>query len=125
MRVPFANFTHFKVPDDNEVPDETLALIADAMATAYWTADNAGIEHGDTVIVLGCGPVGLLTQKFAWLKGAERVIAVDYVDYRMEHVRRTNKVETVNFEDRQDTGAYLNELTKGGPRCRFWSPIQL
>nr|WP_281259143.1 hypothetical protein [Alteribacillus bidgolensis] len=36
----------------------------------------------DAVIVLGCGPVGLLAQKFAWLKGAKRVIAVDYVQYR-------------------------------------------
>lgn len=114
MRVPFANFTSFRVPDDCEVEDEKLALIADAMSTAYWSADNAGIRDGDTVIVLGCGPVGLLTQKFAWLKGAKRVIAVDYLDYRLEHAKRTNNVEIINFEQQQDTGAYLNELTQGG-----------
>lgn len=114
LRVPFANFTHFRVPDDCEVEDEKLALMADAMPTAYWTADNAGIQEGDTVIVLGCGPVGLLTQKFAWMKGAKRVIAVDYLDYRLEHAKRTNNVETVNFEAQEDTGTYLNELTHGG-----------
>ncbi|GEO25412.1 putative zinc-type alcohol dehydrogenase-like protein AdhB [Alicyclobacillus acidoterrestris] len=114
LRVPFANFTSFRLPDDCELEDERLALIADAMTTAYWSADNAGIQDGDTVIVLGCGPVGLLTQKFAWLKGAKRVIAVDYLNYRLEHAKRTNNVEIVNFEQQKSTGAYLNELTKGG-----------
>ncbi|PAK89411.1 zinc-binding dehydrogenase, partial [Peribacillus simplex] len=76
--------------------------------------DHAGVKSGDTVIVLGCGPVGLLTQKFAWFKGAKRVIAVDYLDYRLEHAKRTNKVETVNFAQYENTGEYLKEITKGG-----------
>jgi S-(hydroxymethyl)glutathione dehydrogenase/alcohol dehydrogenase len=114
MRVPYGNFTPFRIPDDCEVEDEKLVLIADAMSTAYWSVDNAGVKSGDTVIVLGCGPVGLLTQKFAWLKGAERVIAVDYIDYRLEHAKRTNKVEIVNFEKEEDVGSYLKEMTKGG-----------
>ncbi|MFC5527916.1 type III polyketide synthase [Cohnella yongneupensis] len=44
----------------------------------------------NSAIILGCGPVGLLAQKFAWLKGAKRVIAIDHVDYRLEHARKTN-----------------------------------
>lgn len=114
LRVPFANFSSFRIPDDCELEEEKLVLLADAMATAYWSADNAGIRDGDTVVVLGCGPIGLLTQKFAWLKGAGRVIAVDYIDYRLRHAEHTNHVETVNFEHEADTGAYLNELTRGG-----------
>jgi S-(hydroxymethyl)glutathione dehydrogenase/alcohol dehydrogenase len=114
MRVPYGNFTPFRVPDDSEVPDEKLSVIADAMSTGYWTADNAGIKQGDTVIVLGCGPVGLFAQKAAWLKGAKRVIAVDYIDYRLERAKQTNKVETVNFEQHENTGEYLREITGGG-----------
>lgn len=114
LRVPFANFTHFKLPENCEVEDEKLCLIADAMSTAYWTVDNAGVKSGDTVIVLGCGPVGLLAQKFCWLKGAKRVIAVDYVDYRLQHAKRTNHVEIVNFEQEQNIGNHLKEITKGG-----------
>ena len=114
MKVPYGNFTPFRIPDESEIEDEKLVLIADAMATAYWSVDHAGVKAGDTVIVLGCGPVGLLAQKFAWLKGAGRVIAVDYIDYRLEHARRTNNVETINFEKYENTGEYLNELTKGG-----------
>ncbi|PNB76374.1 glutathione-dependent formaldehyde dehydrogenase, partial [Pseudomonas sp. FW305-BF6] len=84
------NFTQFKIPETCEEPDEKLTVIADAMTTGFWSVDNAGVKGGDTVIVLGCGPVGLFAQKFCWLKGAKRVIAVDYVDYRLQHAKRTN-----------------------------------
>ncbi|UGB31863.1 zinc-dependent alcohol dehydrogenase [Metabacillus sp. B2-18] len=114
LRVPFANFTHFKIPESCEEPDEKLSVIADAMSTGYWSVENAGVKAGDTVIVLGCGPVGLFAQKFCWLKGAKRVIAVDYIPYRLEHAKRTNKVETVNFEEHENVGSYLKEITKGG-----------
>jgi S-(hydroxymethyl)glutathione dehydrogenase/alcohol dehydrogenase len=114
MRVPYGNFTPFRIPDDCEVEDEKLVLIADAMSTAYWSVDNSGLKHGDTAVVLGCGPVGLLAQKFAWLKGAERVIAVDCLDYRLNHAKRHNKVETINFEQHENTGEYLREITRGG-----------
>ncbi|RFU67294.1 glutathione-dependent formaldehyde dehydrogenase [Peribacillus saganii] len=114
LRVPFANFTHFKIPETCEEPDEKLTVIADAMTTAFWTVDNAGVKDGDTVIVLGCGPVGLFAQKFCWLKGAKRVIAVDYIDYRLQHAKRTNNVEIVNFEKFEHPGEHLKEMTKGG-----------
>jgi S-(hydroxymethyl)glutathione dehydrogenase / alcohol dehydrogenase len=114
MRVPYANFTPFKVPAGSEIPDEHLTVIADAMSTAYWSVDNAGVKAGDTVVVLGCGPVGLFAQKLAWLKGAERVIAVDYVDYRLERARTANQVEAFNFEQEKNIGNHIKEITKGG-----------
>ncbi|AMQ19945.1 zinc-dependent alcohol dehydrogenase [Geobacillus sp. JS12] len=114
LRVPFANFTPFVVPDDCELEDEKLLFLSDIVPTAFWGVDEAGVKDGDTVVVLGCGPVGLLTQKFAWLKGAKRVIAVDYIDYRLEHAKKTNKVETINFTEYENTGEYIKELTGGG-----------
>jgi len=114
MRVPYGNFTPFKIPENCEMEDEKLVLLADAASTAYWSVDHAGVKDGDTVVILGCGPVGLLAQKFAWYKGAKRVIAVDYIDYRLQHAKRTNNVEIVNFEQHENTGEYLKEITKGG-----------
>lgn len=114
MRVPFGNFTPFKIPENCEVEDEKLVLLADAVPTAYWSVDNAGVKDGDTVIILGCGPIGLLAQKFSWLKGAKRVIAVDFIDYRLQHAKRTNKVEIINFEQHENTGEHLKEITGGG-----------
>lgn len=114
LRVPFANFTPFVVPEDSELEDEKLLFLSDILPTAYWGVTNAGVKPGDTVVVLGCGPVGLLTQKMAWLKGAERVIAVDYIGYRLDHAKRTNKVEVFNFEEYDHMGSYIKEITGGG-----------
>ncbi|HEX7063906.1 MAG TPA: zinc-dependent alcohol dehydrogenase [Bacillales bacterium] len=114
LRVPYGNFTPFVVPEDCELEDEKLLFLSDIVPTAYWGVDNAGVKSGDTVIILGCGPVGLLAQKFAWMKGAERVIAVDYVSYRLEHAKKTNNVETYDFSKEESIGDYLKEITDGG-----------
>lgn len=114
LRVPYGNFGPFVVPEDAEMEDEQLLFLSDIVPTAWWGVENAGVKPGDTVIVLGCGPVGLLTQKFAWMKGASRVIAVDYVDYRLQHAKLTNHVETVNFEQTKDVELNLKEITRGG-----------
>jgi len=114
MRVPYANFTPFKIPEGSEVKDESLVLLADVMPTAYWSVENAGVKPGSTVIVLGCGPIGLLAQRFCWMLGAIRVIAVDCLDYRLEHAAKFNHVETVNFEHYDNVGEYLKEITHGG-----------
>ncbi|CCQ94438.1 putative oxidoreductase [[Clostridium] ultunense Esp] len=114
LRVPFGNFTPFRVPEDCELEDEKLLFLSDILPTAYWGVDASGVKEGDSVVVLGSGPVGLLTQKFAWLRGAERVITVDYIDYRLAHAERTNHVETINFEKEENIGGYLKEITHGG-----------
>jgi len=114
LRVPFANFTPFVVPEDCELEDEKILFLSDIIPTSYWGVDQAGVKAGDTVIVLGCGPVGLLTQKFAWMKGAKRVIAVDYIQYRLDHAKRVNRVETVDFTKSHNVGNDLKEMTQGG-----------
>ncbi|MFC2947063.1 zinc-dependent alcohol dehydrogenase [Virgibacillus sediminis] len=114
LRVPFGNYTPFVVPEDAELEDEQLLFLSDVLPTAYWSVENAEVKKGDTVIVLGCGPVGLMAQKFAWQKGAERVIAVDHYDYRLSHAKKINKTEAYDFTEYDDMGETLKELTKGG-----------
>ncbi|GAB6930264.1 zinc-dependent alcohol dehydrogenase [Paenibacillus sp. JCM 10914] len=114
LRVPYGNFMPFVIPEDAELEDESLLLLSDALPTALWSVENAGVKPGDTVIVLGCGPIGLLTQKFAWLAGADRVIAIDHVEYRLEHAKRTNRVETFNFGKINALEEEVIQLTKGG-----------
>jgi len=112
LRVPYANVGPLKVPE--ELDDEQVLFLTDILPTAYWGNLIGGVKEGSTVTVLGCGPVGLLAQKFAWLLGAERVIVVDYIDYRLQHAKKYNNVETINFEDHENTGRYIKEITKGG-----------
>ena len=114
LRVPYGNFVPFKVPEETELEDEALLFLSDVLPTAYWSVENAGVKKGDTVAVLGSGPVGLMVQKFAWMKGAKRVIVVDLLDYRLNHAKKTNKVETLNLENYDDVGLHIRELTKGG-----------
>ncbi|QCT02997.1 GroES-like protein [Paenibacillus algicola] len=114
LRVPYGNFMPFVIPESSELEDEAVLFMSDVLPTAYWSVEHSGMKPGDTVIVLGCGPVGLMAQKFAWMKGAKRVIAVDHVPYRLRHAEKMNKVETINFEEYDDTGKYLREITKGG-----------
>lgn len=114
LRVPFGNFTPFKIPDDCELEDESLLFLSDVLPTAYWSVVNAGVKKGDTVIVLGCGPIGLMAQQFAWQHGAERVIAVDYIQDRLDHAKNMNKVEVFDFTKDEDMGETLKEITKGG-----------
>ncbi|WLR51861.1 alcohol dehydrogenase catalytic domain-containing protein [Bacillus tianshenii] len=114
LRVPYADFTSFVVPKNSELADESVLFLSDVVPTAYWSVEHSGVKRGDTVLVLGSGPIGLMAQKFAWLKGAARVIAVDHVEHRLEHAKTTNRVETYNFEEHDDIGSMLHESTKGG-----------
>lgn len=114
LRVPYGNFMPFVIPESDELEDEKVLFLSDIVPTAYWSVINGGVKPGDSVIILGCGPVGLLTQKFAWQFGAKRVIAVDHLDYRLEHAKRTNHVEVFNFEKYPNLEEHLKEITRGG-----------
>jgi S-(hydroxymethyl)glutathione dehydrogenase/alcohol dehydrogenase len=112
LRVPYGNVGPKVIPE--HLSDEQVLFLTDILPTSLWGVDIAGVKSGDTVVVLGCGPVGLLAQKWAIYKGASRVIAVDCVDYRLEHAKKYNQVETVNFQKYDNTGEFLKELTRGG-----------
>src|SRR3954466_6030161 len=82
VRVPFADVGPMKIPDDME--EEEVLFLSDILPTGYQGAEMGEINGGETVVVFGCGPVGLFAMKSAWLLGAGRVIAVDHVDYRLQ-----------------------------------------
>lgn len=114
VRVPYANFTSFVIPKDNELEDRKLLLLSDVLPTAHWSVTHSGVKSGDTVLVIGCGPVGLMVQKLAWLRGAARVIAVDYIPERVEYARRVNRAEAFNVLEYTDLAGDLYENTGGG-----------
>jgi len=111
LRVPYANVGPRVIPDD--LSDEQVILLTDVLPTSYWAVETGGVSQGDTVVILGCGPIGLSAIKWAILAGACRIIAVDYVRYRLKHASGYG-VETVNLDEHDDTGEYINEITGGG-----------
>jgi threonine dehydrogenase-like Zn-dependent dehydrogenase len=112
VRVPFADHMCEIVPAG--MRDEDAFFLGDILSTGYVCAENAGIRPGDTVAVLGAGPVGLLALQSAHLFGPSRVFAVDRVDYRLKLAEALGAVP-VNL-DRGDPAAQLRSLTGGrGP----------
>lgn len=113
VRVPFADVGPMKIPDDMD--EEEVLFLSDILPTGYQAAEMGEIKPGETVVVFGCGPVGLFAQKCAWLLGAGRVIAVDHLDYRLEFAKEYNNVETVNFHEapRGDVVSLLQKMTDG------------
>ena len=112
LRVPFANVGPVVVPE--ELSDEKVIFLTDVLPTSYWAVEQGGVKAGDTVVVLGCGPIGLTVMKWATFKGAKRIIAVDYIDYRLKHAGTYDSVEVINFNDHGNTGEYIKDITNGG-----------
>lgn len=113
VRVPFANTDCFVVPED--VSDETALFISDAAPTGFMGALFCNIHPGDTVAVWGCGGVGLMAQKSAYLLGAERVIAIDRFPERLKMAREHVGSETLDYSE-VDVLEALKEMTGGrGP----------
>lgn len=114
VRVPFADVGPLRIPDD--VSDEEALFLSDILPTGYQAAEMGEIKGGETVVVFGCGPVGLFAMKSAWLLGAGRVIGVDHVSYRLDFAREYAEVETVNFKEVDDIVMHLKEMAGGrGP----------
>ena len=82
--VPHANLTLRRVPDN--LADEVALFAGDVCGTAYHATQ--AVRPGDTVAVLGLGPVGLSAVQTAFVAGAAHVIAVDSVEERLEMARR-------------------------------------
>ncbi|HET9719675.1 MAG TPA: alcohol dehydrogenase catalytic domain-containing protein [Solirubrobacteraceae bacterium] len=84
--VPRANLTLRKIPEG--VSDEVALFAGDVMGTGFHAVSAAGVRAGDSVAVLGLGPVGLSAVQVALASGAGPVIAVDTVPDRLEIARR-------------------------------------
>src|SRR5207248_9028882 len=109
LRVPFADVGPIKVPQG--LSDEQVLFLSDIFPTGYMAADFCNIQHGDTIAIWGCGPVGQFAIRSAFLLGAERVIAIDTVTERLALAQAAG-AETLDFM-KEDVYDRVQELTKG------------
>jgi threonine dehydrogenase-like Zn-dependent dehydrogenase len=114
VRVPFADVGPISIPEG--LKDEDVLFLSDILPTGWQAAEMGAIEPDATVVVFGCGAVGLFAQRAAWFQGAGRVIAVDWVEERLEFAARWARAEAVNFQAVGDVVRHLREMTEGrGP----------
>lgn len=109
VRVPYADVGPLRIPEGMDVDD--AVMLTDVVPTGYQAAEMAGIQRGDTVVVFGAGPVGIMAARCAWLFGAGRVIAIDHIEYRLEFVRRYAPCEAYNFRTIDDVVVFLKKTT--------------
>lgn len=93
VRVPLADATLLALPGPeaggpggNGDPEAVL-FVGDVLSTGFFCAESGGVRPGARVVVLGCGPVGLMAVVAARELGAERVLAVDGVPERLALAR--------------------------------------
>ena len=109
LRVPYADVGPIKVPD--ALVDEQVLFLSDIFPTGYMAADFCGLKGGETVAIWGCGPVGQMAIKSAFLLGAERVIAIDTVPERLALAQASGAL-TLDFR-KDDIYDRIQELTAG------------
>ncbi len=110
-RVPFADTSVYKVPD--ELSDEQVLFLADILPTAYEVGVlNGMVTPGDSVAIIGAGPIGLAAILTAKLYTPGRIIAIDLDDSRLEAALRFGADTTIN-NGREDALAQVMELTDG------------
>lgn len=109
LRVPQAQYTHVKVPDDG--PDERYVYLSDVLPTAWQAVEYAQIPDGGTVVVLGLGPIGSMACRIAAHHDNCRVIGVDLVSERIDRAR-PYCAEVIDLRT-QDADAVVADLTQG------------
>ena len=113
LRVPQAHYGPIKVPEGP--PDDRFVYLSDVLPTAWQAVEYANIPPGETVLVMGLGPIGEMATRIAQHRGA-RVLAVELVPERLERARG-HGVEALDLEDYNgDLPAAVLEMTDGrGP----------
>lgn len=111
LRVPYGDFNCLKLPEDAREKENDYAMLSDIFPTGYHATELAGVKPGDTVVVYGAGPVGLMAALSATLKGASKVMVVDSHPDRLKLVEEMGAIP-IDFKKAPAVEQVL-ELTDG------------
>lgn len=121
VRVPAADFLALKLPGKpfDEYEDDFL-MLADIFPTAYHAAMLAGVSTGKSVVIVGAGPVGLLSITSAQVLGAKEIYVIDHIQSRLDKAREMGAIP-INMADGDPVQQIItirksNELLAGALR---------
>lgn len=110
MRVPHADFSMYKAPEG--VSFDSLLMLSDILPTSYEVGVlNGKVKEGDTVAIVGLGPVGLSALLGAKALKPKEIIAIDMDDSRLAVAKKLGATKTIN-PSKQDAITLVKELTK-------------
>ena len=116
IRVPLAETGMYKIPEG--LDDLDVLFVGDILSTGYFGAEKCNIQHGDTVVVWGSGPVGMCAMASAKLWSPALVIGVDLDQNRLETAKKNGVCDIIINSGKEDAAAKVMELTNGrGADC--------
>ena len=96
LRVPYGDFNCLRLPEDAQEKEADYVMLSDIFPTGYHATEMAGVQPGDSVVVYGAGPVGLLAAYSAILKSASKVMIVDR---QPDRLRLAEKIGAIPIDD--------------------------
>ena len=101
LRVPYGDFNCLVLPADAQEKENDYAMLSDIFPTGYHATELAGVIPGDTVVIYGAGPVGLMAAYSASLKGASKVMVVDV---HKDRLKLAEEVGAIAIDDTEGGG---------------------
>ncbi len=111
LRVPYGDFNCLVLPRDSEEKENDYVMLSDIFPTGYHATELAGLQPGESVVIYGAGPVGLMAAASATLRGASQVMVVDT---HKDRLALAEKVGAIAIDDTEGAGIeQIMELTGG------------
>jgi len=111
LRVPYGDFNCLVLPPDAQEKESDYVMLSDIFPTGYHATELAGVMPGDTVVIYGAGPVGLMAAYSANLKGASKVMVVDT---HKDRLKLAEQIGAIAIDDTEGEGvARILALTNG------------
>ena len=111
LRVPYADYNCLVLPRDAEEKENDYVMLADIFPTGYHATELAGVKPGESVVIYGAGPVGLMAACSAAIKGASQIMVVDT---HKDRLALAEKVGAIPIDDTEGDGVeQIMELTGG------------
>jgi threonine dehydrogenase-like Zn-dependent dehydrogenase len=116
LRVPYADFNCLKLPDDAEEKEKDYVMLSDIFPTGWHATRLAALKPGESIVIFGAGPVGLMATLSARIQGASQIFVVDG---EADRLALAKKLGAITIDDKDgDVGDQIRELTGGlGADC--------
>jgi glutathione-independent formaldehyde dehydrogenase len=111
LRVPYGDYNCLILPRDSQEKENDYVMLADIFPTGYHATELAGVQPGESVVIYGAGPVGLMAACAATIKGASMVMVIDT---HKDRLALAEKVGAIAIDDTEEDGVeQIMELTGG------------
>lgn len=115
LRVPYGDFNALVLPEDATEKENDYVMLSDIFPTGWHSTRLANLEPGQSIVIYGAGPVGLMAAMSARIQGASQIFVVDGLKDRLA---LAEKIGATPIDSMKDVSAQIRELTNGlGADC--------